>query len=137
MIFESKQTMKLFYVTENGKLHTAPANCETYEDVWDHIGFHNIQGVVIVINETEATNWKAILGNELVGAYTFGMDQYGTYDKIITPTGMLLKAVECDDCKGCALDEFSEEVGMYCSQAPLCSSQRSDRKSVIWARVEK
>ncbi len=66
-------------------------------------------------------------------------DQSDTYDRIVTPDGTELVAVDDTSptcCTGCAFQSHQKFAGMYCSDTPFCSGRsRNDGRSIIWVKA--
>lgn len=50
--------------------------------------------------------------------------------------GVRFVAHESQTCRGCAAYHDSEDMSKLCRSLPLCSSQRTDGRSIIWLREQ-
>ncbi len=66
-------------------------------------------------------------------------EQCDTYDRIVTPDGTELVAVDDTSrpgCKGCAFQSHQHVDGLSCRDTPFCSdSARDDNRTIIWVKA--
>ncbi len=65
-------------------------------------------------------------------------DPSETYDRILTPDGTELVAVDDTSptgCTGCVFQSHQKFAGMYCSDTPFCNdNSRDDNRTIIWVK---